>query len=382
MQNGDLVLIEGRENDPFAKELASYLGQPLCPVEFTEFRTDAPPMAGETKVNIRENIRGRVAYILWSVDFTNYEFVNVLQLIDTARLSSGASRVALVCPELPCARQDKTHERRESLTSRFVAKMLEAVGLDEILVADLHSDQIEGQFRIPLDHLRTRAIWGHYIARRYKEWERECNLEPEGGDLVLGVPDAGRARAVRELSDEVGKRLRTGDNKVKIQLAHQDKHRRWEKVSTIESHGLLGDVEGKVVWFTDDLLASGGTLFEAAKSAKASGAKHVVASVTHAHGFDKLDKNGEVVQGFAGKLAESDIDELVVTDTHPRFVERVRSDSALAAKSTVLSLTPLFGEAIQRIRRGQTLKEMMNRIRDHAVLYWVVHEAVGRPLPK
>ena len=381
MEDRDVILIAGKSNDPFARDLSNYLGMSLCPVEFTEFRTDAGPMSGETKVEIKENIRGRTVYILWSIEYTNYELINVLQLIDAARLSSGARRISLVCPEFPCARQDKTHERRESLSSRLVARLLEAVGLDEVLTADLHSDQIEGHFRIPLDHLRTRPIWGHYIARRYRRWERELNLAPEGGDLVLGVPDAGRARAVRELSDEVGKQLRRSDEKVKIRLAHHDKHRSWEKVGQVSSHGLLGDVEGKVVWFTDDLLASGSTLFEAARGAKAAGARHVICSVTHSHGFDRLKPDGTVEKSFAEVLYESDIDELVVTDTHPRFLERLRQDSKLAAKTTALSLTPLFGEAIQRVRRGQTLKEMMMRIKDHAVLYWVVQEASERPLP-
>ncbi|NOZ86665.1 MAG: ribose-phosphate pyrophosphokinase [Deltaproteobacteria bacterium] len=381
MEDRDVVLMPGKQNDPFARDLSNYLGINLCPVQFTEFRTDAGPMAGETKVEVKENIRGRTVYILWSIEYTNYELMNVLQLIDAAILSSGAKRISLVCPEFPCARQDKSHERRESLTSRLVARLLESVGLDEMLTADLHSDQIEGHFRISLDHLRTRPIWGHYIARRYKRWEKELGLAPLGQDLVLGVPDAGRARAVRELSDEVGKQLRQSEEKVKIQLAHHDKHRSWEKAGQVESHGLLGDVENKVVWFTDDLLASGSTLFEAAKGAKLAGARHVVCSVTHAHGFDRINPDGSAGKTFAELLEDSDIDELVVTDTHPRFIERVRTDSRLASKTTVLSLTPLFGEAIQRIRRGQTLKEMMTRIKDHAVLYWVVQEAGDKPMP-
>ncbi|HEY3355746.1 MAG TPA: ribose-phosphate pyrophosphokinase-like domain-containing protein, partial [Polyangia bacterium] len=131
MSNGDVVLIPAKEEDPFARDLARYFGQELCPVEFTEFKDDGGRRSGETKVAIRENIRGKDCYVLWSVGHTNYELIQVLQIIDAARLSCGARRISLVCPEFPFARQDKTHERRESLSSRLIARLLESVGLDE-----------------------------------------------------------------------------------------------------------------------------------------------------------------------------------------------------------------------------------------------------------
>jgi ribose-phosphate pyrophosphokinase len=374
----DIVLIPGKEADPFAHELSRYFGQELCPIEFVEFKDDGGPRSGETKVAIRQNIRGKDAYVLWSVGHTNYELMVVLQVIDAARLSCGVRRLSLVCPEFPFARQDKTHERRESLSSRLIARLLESVGLDEVLTADLHSDQIEGHFRIPLDHLRTRPIWAHYIAHRYRAWVEAYGLDPDGSDLVLGVPDAGRARAVRELSDEVGAMLSTPERKVKIRLAHHDKMRLWQRPYDVETYGLLGDVRGKVVWFSDDLLASGTTLFSAAASAKAAHARHVVCSVTHSHGFDREDANG-VPHTFGELLRDSAVDELVVADTHPRFLERVRRDPLLGAKTTVLSMTPLFGEAIRRIRTGNTIKEMMREVTDHASLYKVVHEPTPRP---
>ncbi len=367
----DLVLMAGKHNDPYARALSRYLDIPLCPVKFIEFGDDGGPMSGETKVEIRENVRGRDVCIIWSIGMTNYEMVNVLQLIDAARLSGGANRIRLVAPEYPCARQDKTHERRESLSSRLVARLWETAGLTAVLTCDLHSDQIEGHLRIPLDHLRTRPIWTDYIVRRYRQWMDTCGLAPEGGDLVLGVPDAGRARAVRELSDSVAKNLRETKQKIKIGLAHHDKFRRWELAGEIASHGLLGDVKDKVVWFTDDLLSSGGTLFGAAHSAKLAGACHVVCSITHAHGFDKKGKS------FTDALYESDIDELVVTDTHPRFLDRVRKDRRLAEKTTVISLVPMFGQAIERLRRGHTIKEMMRNLEDFSTLYEVIHEARG-----
>ena len=375
MADQHLVLIAGRKNDPFARYLSGYLGEPLCPVKYVEFPDDGGSMSGETKIEIRQNIRGRDVCVIWSVGYTNYELMVVLQIIDACRLSSGARHISLVCPEFPCARQDKTHERRESLTSRLVARLLESVGLDDILTADLHSDQIEGHFRIPLDHLRTRPIWADFICRRYRMWMSNCGLAPEGQDLILGVPDAGRARAVRELSDEVAMNLRESKTKIKIGLAHHDKHRRWESVGKLTSHGLLGDVEGKVVWFTDDLLSSGGTLFGAAAAAKAAGARYVVCSVTHAHGFDMPPSPKTGDRSFATRLENSAIDELVVTNTHPRFLERVRNDPRLAAKTTVLSLTSLFGESIRRVRRGHTIKEMMRTLDDYSRLYRVVHEA-------
>ncbi len=377
----DLVLMEGRPDDPFARSLSEYLGQPLCPVRFIQFQDDGGPLSGETKVEILENVRDRDVLILWSIGETNHELVVVLQLIDACRLSSGAHSVRLVVPEYPCARQDKTHERRESLTSRLVARLMETAGLTSVLTVDLHSDQIEGHLRIPLDHLRTRPIWGHYIAQRYKEWMDIAGLAPRGEDLILGVPDAGRARATRELSDELGRNLRSDERKIGIRLAHHDKHRHWEQVGRTVSHGLLGDVQGKVVWFTDDLLASGGTLFQAADAAKRAGARHVVCSVTHAHGFDRPKKKKGKIRRFSRALDASGIDELVVTDTHPRFLERVGTDPLLAEYCTVLTLTPMIGEAVKRIRAGLTIKEMMRQVEDCGPLYEVIHQATGRRAP-
>ncbi len=375
MLEHDVVLMAGRNADPFAQEVAASLGLPLHPVRFTEFADDGGAMSGETKVEILDNIRGRDVCILWSVGYTNYELVGLLQLIDAARLSSGARAITLVCPEFPCARQDKTHERRESLTSRLVARLLETAGLDSVLTLDLHSDQIEGHFRIPLDHLRSRPIWGDYIGRRYREWQATCGLAPDGADLVLGVPDAGRARAVRELSEEVALHLRSEPPRPKLRLAHHDKHRAWDDVGRIQSHGLLGPVKGRVVWFTDDLLSSGATLFAAAEAAREAGARHVLCGVTHAHGYDRGTEE------FAARLEASAIDELVVTDTHPRFLARVRADPRLAARTTVLSLTPLFARAIRRIRGGQTIKEMMRQETNFGALYRVVHAATSAPHP-
>ncbi len=383
MNEDRMVLMAGRKDDPFAQAVSRYLYMKLCKVTFTEFLDDGGPMSGETKVEIRQNIRGRDVYVLWSIGFTNYELIQVMQVIDAARLSGEARRIILVCPELPCARQDKTHERRESLSSRLVARLLERAGLDQILTADLHSDQIEGHFRIPLDHLRTKPIWAHFISERYQQWMDQCGLAERGRDLVLGVPDAGRARATRELSDEVGKTLRGGvGDKIKIKTAYHDKHRSWEVPGKTVTARFLGDVEGKVVWITDDLLSSGGTMFGAARAAKEAGAIHVVCSITHAHGFDKPARGGNPAVIFADQLKKSAIDELVVTDTHPRFVERVKADPELASRVTILSLVPMFGETIQRVRRGLTIKEMMiKEVDDVSTIYRVLHEATAKPMP-
>jgi len=369
MTDRNLVLLAGKEGDGFAAAVAAELGEPLCDVEYTAFPGDGGPGTGETKVHIRQNLRDRDVHILWSAGHAPSELFVVLQLIDAAKLSAEAHRVSLITPELPFGRQDKSHERRECVSTRLLARLLEAAGLDHVLAADLHSDQTEAQFRIPLDHIRTRPIWAHYIASWYRRRAATWHLAPEAGDLVLGVPDAGRSRAVRELSDEVARHARSGDRKIRIRLAFHDKQRRWEEPGRIDSFSLLGDVHGRVVWFSDDLLGSGDTLFAAAQAAKAAGARAVICSVTHAHGYDLPDRP------FARRLAESAIDELVVSDTNPLFVRRVLADPELSSRITILSLAPFFAEAVRRVRRGETLKEMMRDFKDHGSLYRVAQEA-------
>lgn len=368
MSDHAFVLIAGKKDDRFAEAVAAALEMPLCDVLFTEFD------GGETKVQIRRNLRGREVYVLWSPARAPAELFVVLQLIDAAKLSAGARRVALVASELPFGRQDKSHERRECVSTRLLAKVLEAAGLDQVVAVDLHSDQTEAQFRIPLDHLRTRPIWAHYIAAWYRRRTASWGLAPEGADLVLGVPDAGRSRAVRELSDEVARHLRESERKIRLRLAFHDKQRSWEHPGQVDSYRLLGDVGGRVVWFSDDLLASGDTLFAAAKAAKAGGARAVICSATHAHGHDRPG------QPFAERLVASGIDEMVVSDTNPLFLERVPNDPVLAERVTVLSLASFVGAALRRIQTGETVKEMVKDIEDHGTLYRVVHQATYRPL--
>ena len=313
----DLKVFTGNANRPVAEEICKFLGTPLGEAIIDQFP------GGETHVQLNENIRGGDIYIVQSI-CTNKEtgttpndaLMELLILVDAARRAS-ARRITAVLPHYGYARQDRKDRPRVPITAKLVANLIYTAGARRVLTLDLHSNQIQGFFDIPVDHL--------YAINLFVEYVQQKRLE----DLVVVSPDTGSismARAFAEL--------------LHAPLAIVDKRR----ISGQETEvmNIIGEVEGKNAFITDDLISTGGSLVEAASAIKENGAKEIYAAIVH-----------PVLAGPAIERVESSVlSELVVSNSIP-----VPKNSQ-NGKIKVLSVVPILAEAIRRINNDESVSTL------------------------
>jgi ribose-phosphate pyrophosphokinase len=275
---------------------------------------------GEIAVEIEENVRGKDVFIIQpTCSPTNENLMELLVMIDALKRAS-ASRITAVMPYYGYARQDRrSRSARVPITAKLVAKMIEQAGAHRVLTVDLHADQIQGFFDIPVDNVYSSPILlGDVWRQQYK-------------DLIVVSPDVGGVVRARALA----KRLDDAD------LAIIDKRR--PKANVSEIMHIIGDVDGRTCVLIDDLVDTAGTLCHAAGALKKHGAIKVVAYCTHA-----------VLSGSAIKnLNGSELDELVVTDTIPLSQEAMGS-----GKIRQLSVAEMLAETIRRIAVGESVSSL------------------------
>ena len=314
MIDDSLMLCTGNANPALAASIAKHLQVPLGKVVVGAFSD------GETMVEVAENVRGRDAIVIQSTCApTNDNFMELLIMVDALRRASAQSITAVV-PYLGYARQDRRpRSARVPVTAKVVANMITHVGTTRFLTVDLHAEQIQGFFDIPMDNVYASPVLLGDI------WKHEYE------DLMVVSPDVGgvvRARAI-------ARRLDNAD------LAIIDKRR--PKANESRVMNIIGDVANRTCVMVDDMVDTAGTLCSAASALKESGAKKVVAYCTH-----------PVLSGNAiAKICGSPLDELVVTDTIPLSQEAQDS-----GKIRQLSVSGLLAESIRRINSSQSLSSM------------------------
>lgn len=314
MIDESLMLCTGNANPALAAAIAKHLHVPLGKVVVGAFSD------GETMVEVAENVRGRDAIVIQSTCApTNDNFMELLIMVDALRRASAQSITAVV-PYLGYARQDRRpRSARVPVTAKVVANMITHVGTTRFLTVDLHAEQIQGFFDIPMDNVYASPVLLGDI------WKHEYE------DLMVVSPDVGgvvRARAI-------ARRLDNAD------LAIIDKRR--PKANESRVMNIIGDVANRTCVMVDDMVDTAGTLCSAASALKESGAKKVVAYCTH-----------PVLSGSAiEKICGSPLDELVVTDTIPLSQEAIDS-----GKIRQLSVAGLLAESIRRINSSQSLSSM------------------------
>jgi ribose-phosphate pyrophosphokinase len=305
-----MKIFSGNSNPVLAGRIADYLGMGLGAAEITHFPD------GEIFVKIMENIRGRDVFIVQSIcKPPNENFMELLIMIDAMRRAS-AARITAVLPFYGYARQDRKDQPRVPITAKLVANLLVAAGANRLLTMDLHAQQIQGFFDIPVDHLYAAPVIVKYL------------LEKNIAKPVVVSPDAGGVTAAYAYSQM----LMCG-------LAIVAKRRKGPR--EVEALTLVGDVEGCTAVMVDDLTTTAGTLCSAAKQLKASGAESVFAAVSHA----------TITEEGIERLRRSEIEELVVTDTVP-----VVDPGGFPV--TVLTVSELLGEAILRIHENQSVTSL------------------------
>ena len=315
MSKQNLLVFTGNANRPLALAVCRQLGIPLGKAQVGQFSD------GEVQVEIEENVRRQEVFVIQSTSAPTAEnFMELLVLIDALKRASVASVTAVV-PYFGYARQDRRmRSARVPITAKVAAKMFSAVGTDRVLTVDLHADQIQGFFDIPVDNVYASPLLLADIWRSHGT-----------DDLIVVSPDVGgvvRARAI-------AKRLDDAD------LAIIDKRRPKAGVATVMN--IIGDVEGKTCVLVDDIVDTAGTLCAAAAALKANGAKKVLAYCTH-----------PVLSGAAiANVTNSQLDELVVPDTIPL------SEAARACpRIRQLSVAELLAETIRRIAFGESVSSL------------------------
>ncbi len=308
-----LVVFGGSASGELTDKICSYLKIKRGRASVSRFPD------GETLVKLEDDVRGKDCFVVQSTcPPVNDNLVELLIFIDCMRRAS-AKRITAVIPYYGYARQDRKAEGRTPITAKLVANLLTVAGVNRVLTMNLHADQIQGFFDLPVDHLTAAPV----IARHFRK--RDLN------DAVLVSPDVGNIKFGNEFASRIGgelavihKRRLTGDSTVAVTI--------------------VGNVEGRKVMMFDDMITTAGTVAEAAKLVRAHGATNIFVGATH----------GVFAGPAVERLAGANLDEIVVTDTIPMRAEIKER----LPKLTVLTVADLIGEAICRIHEHRSVSAL------------------------
>ncbi len=305
-------IFSGRATQYLAEKIANAYGEPLGVVNYQQFSD------GEMSPFLAESVRGHDVFIIQSTFAPADNLMEMLLMVDAAKRAS-AHNVNVIIPYFGYARQDRKDKPRVAIAAKMIANLVSAAGADRIMACDLHADQIQGFFDIPVDHLDGSYIFVPYL--------KSLGLK----DIMFATPDVGGIKRARNFAKFFN-----------ADLAVCDKHRK--EANKIESMRLIGEVEGKDVILVDDLVDTAGTICKAAAVMKENGAKTVRAVCTHA-----------VLSGKAYENVENSVlEELVVTDTIPLKKE--------SPKIKVLSVSDLFAKAIRKIHDNESISSLFIKL--------------------
>ena len=325
-----LMIVSGNANPKLAKDIANVLKVKLGDVLVNRFSE------GEIRLKVNDNVRGKDVFVIQpTCPPVNENLMELLILLDALKRAS-AYRITAVIPYYGYARQDRKDQPRVPITAKLVANLLTIAGANRVLTMDLHAGQIQGFFDIPLDHLFAINVFVDYISK--------LKLD----NLVVVSPDVGGIKTARAYA----KRLSAG-------LAIVDKRRISPEKSEVMH--ILGAVEGRDALVVDDLVATGGSLIEAACAIKKAGAKDIYAAISHG-----------VLSGSAiENIQKSQIKKLLITDTIPfknskKASNPTRIDHPIplkdGSKIVVLSVAPLLADAIKRIHKEESVSSLFDII--------------------
>ena len=308
------VVFTGNANRGMAEEIAKHLGAPLGQADVGRFSD------GEVTVEIKQNVRTRDVFVVQPTCApTNDNLMELLVMVDALKRASAQS-ICAVIPYFGYARQDRrVRSTRVAITAKVVANMLQAAGVDRVLTMDLHADQIQGFFDIPVDNIyASPVLLGDLNQKKYE-------------DLIVVSPDVGGVVRARALAKQLG-----------CDLAIIDKRR--PKANVSEVMHVIGDIDGRNCVIMDDMIDTAGTSVKAAEVLKQRGAKNVYAYCTHPI------FSGPAIQRISEGNA---LDEVVVTNTIP-----LSPAAQACGKIRQLSVAPLFAETMSRIQNGDSVSSL------------------------
>jgi len=313
--NGELKIFSGNANIPLAEAICRFAGVELGGCEIKRFSNE------NIKVRILESVRGKDVFIIQpSCSPVNEGIIELLIMIDAIKHAS-AGRITAVVPYFPYARSDKKDEPRISITARLMADLLETAGANRVMTMNLHSPQIQGFFRIPVDHLLAGRLLCDYYQR--------CGTE----NAVVVAPDAGSAKRAGHYAIKLG-----------LPLAILDKRRSDDNESP-EIENVIGNVKGKRALIFDDEIASGGSIIEVVEALERLGVTEIQACCVHG-----------VLSGKAvDRLKNTSLSKLVVTDTV------YLPEKKKIPQMVVISVAEMFAKAILYTNKGESISGLYDR---------------------
>jgi ribose-phosphate pyrophosphokinase len=315
MRNHVVRIFTGTSNPALAEKVVKELGMELVDTTVERFPDS------EIRVKINQDVRGSDAYVIQSTcPPVNDNLMELLILIDCLRRTS-AARITAVIPYFGYARQDRKDEGRVPITAKLVANMLTTAGAHRIMTIQLHAEQIQGFFDIPVDHLYGSKVFIDYL--------KTLDLK----DPIVLAPDVGSSKRALAYAKRIG------DD---VDIAIVEKRR--ESADTVRAANIIGEVEGRDVVIPDDMISTGGSIVEATRLAKKLGAKKIYIAATH----------GVLVGPAKERLSKAPVEKVLVTDTIP-IGEEKRFDTL-----KVLSVAPLLAKAITHVHENRSVSILIN----------------------
>jgi ribose-phosphate pyrophosphokinase len=312
-KNSEMKVFSGTSHPELSKRIAQHLGIELSKIQVSRFS------GGEIYARILDNVRGMSTYVIQtSTHNVNEDFMELFIIIDALKRASAANITAVI-PHFGYARQDKKSASREPISARLIADLLTAAGTDRIITMDLHSDQIQGYFNVPVDHLTATPILANYL--------KEKDLK----NAVVVAPDTGRAKTAKKYSDRINAPLailhKTRPEHQKAEITH-----------------VVGEVKGKVPIMVDDMVDTAGTAARGAEALREQGCKDEIYFVA-THGI----LSGPAVE----RMNDAKFKEVIVTDTVPTDDKKIKG-------LKVVSTASLFAEAIKRSYENQSISSLFD----------------------
>ena len=311
MNNSPLKIFSGSSNQELALEIARYLGTELSGIDLKRFKD------GEISVKLKDNVRAHDVFIIQSTCNPSNDHIMELLLMIDAAVRASASRITAVIPYFGYARQDRKVEPRVPISAKVVSNIIQVTGADRVLTMDLHADQIQGFFDIPVDNLYASPIAIDYL--------KSLTLE----NVVVVSPDAGGVDRARFLA-----------KKMNSSLAIIDKRR--PEANVVDKMNVIGEVKGKNCILIDDIADTAGSISKAALALKERGANDVYCLFSH----PVLSENA------VENLRMADFTQIIFTNSIPL------PEHKKLRNMQVLSIAPLFGEAIRRIHNGESVSSL------------------------
>jgi ribose-phosphate pyrophosphokinase len=310
--NDNLKVFSGTSNPGLTADVCKYLGLPVGGAEIERFPD------GEKIIRVEDDVRGRDCFVVQSTCKPVDEYLMELLIFLDCLKRASARRITAVIPYFGYARQDRKAEGRVPITAKLVANLITVAGANRVIAIDLHAQQLQGFFDIPVDHLTGELVLSKYF--------KDKKIDK----LTVVSPDVGNIKTASKYASHLG-----GDLAIV--------HKRRMSGREVDARELIGVVEGRNILMCDDIIATGGTVASAAKLVKERGAEKIYVGATHG-----------VFAGEAMERLNVDyIDEIVVTDTIPAWEETKKMKNV-----KVLSVAPMLGEAIKRIHRNESVSSL------------------------